>query len=169
VLEADVNELAEEIIGTLPPFSPGHGLLSFCFVDPFAANLRFATIRSLARYRMDFLILLMLGRDARTNFRRYYEDEADTRIEELIDVPDWREEYRRTGGSVVRFLLRKFDEQMIRLGYKSCSDDLVHQVKIAGKNVFLYSLVFYSRSALAQTFWRETLRRTDDQLPFDIV
>ena len=53
---------------------------------------------------------------------------------------------------------------MTRLGYQSSSDDLVHQVKIAGKNVFLYSLVFYSKHKLGQEFWRETLTRTDPQL-----
>lgn len=44
------------------------GLISFAFVDPFAANLKFQTIRALSSYKIDFLILLMLGRDARTNF-----------------------------------------------------------------------------------------------------
>ena len=134
VITGDVNEVVGQIAGALPRFSRSNGLISFCFVDPFAADLRFATIRDLARFKMDFLILLMLGRDVRTNFRRYYEDPEDTRIAELIDCPNWRDEYRRSGERVVRFLLRKFDEAMIKLGYKPSRDDLVHQVKIAGKN-----------------------------------
>jgi three-Cys-motif partner protein len=168
VITGDVNDVLPEITGALPHYSKKRGLISFCFVDPYAANLRFATIRELSRYKMDFLILLMLGRDVRTNFPRYYEDTEDTRIAELIDSPDWREEYRASGESVVRFLLRKFDEAMTTLGYRSSQDDLIHQVKIARKNVFLYSLVFYSRHELGQTFWRDTLRRADPQIGFDL-
>jgi hypothetical protein len=113
---------------------------------------------------MDFLVLLMLGRDARTNFKHYNEDESNTRIADLVDCQTWREEYRKSGESVVRFLLKKFDDAMAALGYQSSRDDLVHQVKIARKNVFLYSLVLYSRHRLGQAFWRETLTRTDPQV-----
>lgn len=164
VLRGDVNELVPQVRATLPKYSRDNGLISFCFVDPFAADLRFETIKALADFRMDFLILLMLGRDARTNFRQYYVDESNTRIADLIDDPDWRNEYKRSDQRVVRFLLSRFDAAMVRLGYHSSSDDLTHQVKIAGKNVFLYSLVFYSRSQLGKVFWRETLARTSSQL-----
>ena len=168
ILTGDVNDLVPEIRRSLPHFTKEHGLISFCFVDPFAADLKFTTIRALAEYKIDFLILLMLGRDARTNFKLYYEDESNTRIADLIDCPTWREEYRTSGDSVVRFLLKKFDQAMTSLGYQSSRDALVHQVKIARKNVFLYSLVLYSRHWLGQEFWRETLTRTDPQLGFGI-
>jgi hypothetical protein len=110
----------------------------------------------------------MLGRDVRTNFKRYYEDESNSRIAELIDAPNWRSEFRDTGGSVVRFVLHKFDQAMSGLGYHPSRDRLIHQVKIARKNVFLYSLVFYSRHELGQSFWRETLRRVDPQIGLDL-
>jgi three-Cys-motif partner protein len=168
ILEGDVNEKVSEITRALPRFSRDRGLISFCFVDPFAADLRFSTIRELSRLKVDFLILLMLGRDARTNFARYYQDPTSTRIAELIDCPTWRDEYRNSPESVVRFLLRKFNDAMTALGYKPTKDDLVHQVKIAGKNVFLYSLVLYSKHDLGQTLWRETLTRTDPQLGFGL-
>lgn len=159
----DVNELAGEVADALPPFNKDKGLLSFCFLDPYAADLRFSTIRTLSKFKMDFLILLMLGRDVRTNFRLYFEDDANTRIADLIDRPEWRSEFRRQSHSPVRFLLEKFDEAMVGLGYHSSRDDLIHQVRVSGKNVFLYSLVFYSRHHIAQGFWRETLVHTDPQ------
>jgi hypothetical protein len=82
----------------MPAYGPENGLLSFCFIDPFSAALDFGLIRELGgRYRMDFLILLMLGRDVRTNFRRYLDDPDDTRIGSLIDDPNWREEWRSRG------------------------------------------------------------------------
>jgi three-Cys-motif partner protein len=168
ILHGDVNEMVPQVKARLPRFTRDHGLISFCFVDPFAADLRFDTIRALAAYKMDFLILLMLGRDARTNFKQYYEDENNTRIADLVDDPKWREEFRHSDQRVVRFLLGKFDQAMVRLGYHSSRDELTHQVKIAGKNVFLYSLVFYSRHELGKNFWKETLSRTSPQLGFGL-
>ena len=108
-------------------------MLSFCFVDPFAADLKFSTIRALARFKVDFLVLLMLGRDVRTNFNRYFEDSSNTRIAELIDSPGWRKDFVASGESVVRFVLRRFDEAMGSLDYKSSQAELTHQVKIAGR------------------------------------
>ncbi|MGH7483873.1 MAG: three-Cys-motif partner protein TcmP [Longimicrobiales bacterium] len=168
VLTGDANEMVPDIKKALPDFSRRRGLISFCFVDPYAANVRFQTLRDLAEYKIDFLILLMLGRDARTNLKRYLEDENETRIADLVDCPTWRQEFRSSGESIVRFLLRKFDQAMTGLGYLACQDDLVHQVKIAGKNVFLYSLVLYSRSELGQQFWRETLTRTNPQFGLEL-
>lgn len=168
VITSDVNAAVPSIKRALPKFSRDKGLISFCFVDPFAADVRFSTIRELAQFKMDFLILLMLGRDVRTNFKQYFEDESNTRIADLIDCPHWRDEFRRSRGSVVRFLLRKFDEAMTDLGYRSVKDALVHQVKIAKKNVFLYSLVLYSKHELGENFWKETLVRTNPQIALDL-
>jgi hypothetical protein len=108
-IQKDVNAATQDIIQAMPGFRPGRGLLSFCFVDPFAADLDFDVIRTLGtRYRMDFLILLMLGRDIRTNFRRYFDDPDDTRIGALVDDPHGRDEWRAGGlqpRDLVRFLL----------------------------------------------------------------
>jgi len=168
VIPGDVNQVIPDIKRILSRANRKGGLISFCFVDPYAANLRFSTIRELSAFKMDFLVLLMLGRDVRTNFKRYFADESDSRIAQLIDCPGWRDELRVSGEKVVRFILRKFDEAMMALDYRSSRDDLVHPVKIAGKGVFLYSLVFYSRHELGQAFWRETLARTDRQLGLGI-
>ena len=152
----------------MPAYGAGHGLLSFCFIDPFSAALDFDVIRSLARsYKMDFLVLLMLGVDVRQNLRRYLEDPDDTRIGALIDRPGWREEWRALGrprAHFLRFLLEQFDAAMVRLGYRSAPPEEAHPIRIAGKGVFLYSLVFYSRSSLGQKFWKATRQGTTEQL-----
>jgi three-Cys-motif partner protein len=172
VIPGDVNQLVPTIRSYLPSFSRGRGLISFCFVDPFAADLKFETLRGLGQYRMDFLVLLMLGWDARVNFRRYLEDEEDTRIAELIDCPDWREQWRHRHASgdrsVVRFLLGKFDEAMTRLGYRSAQPAHAHPVMIQNKRVLLYMLVLYSKHELGQQFWQETLTRVDRQLSLEL-
>lgn len=160
ILTGDVNALVAEIRGALPTYSRDRGLLSYCFVDPFAADLKFATIRALGQLKMDFLILLMLGFDARVNFRTYLEDEPNTRIAELIDAPNWREEWRRESSTrrsrVIPFLMRKFDEAMVRIGYQSVASDQSLSVKVHRMGVLLYQLVFYSKHPLGQAFWEHT-------------
>ena len=168
LIERDVSHATPDIIEAMPAYWPGNGLLSFCFIDPFSAAFDFDVIRTLGgRYKMDFLILLMLGRDVRTNFKRYLEDPNDTRIGSLIDDPNWREEWLRQGlrmHDLIRFLLKKFDLAMTRLGYKAARPGDAHPIRVIEKRVFLYSLVLYSKDALGQQFWEATRKGTDPQL-----
>jgi three-Cys-motif partner protein len=169
VLTGDVNQLLPQVQAAMPEHGPGKGLLSFCFVDPFAADISFDTIRALATYRMDFLVLLMLGLDARVNFRRYFVDRGSTRMGDLIDCSNWRAEWENSGDrSVVRFLLGKFDEAMVRIGYQSSPLEESVPVRVTGMNVLLYHLVFYSKHPLGKAFWNETVEGTKDQLGLDL-
>jgi three-Cys-motif partner protein len=169
LLKADANEVVPLVRKALPQYAPGRGLLSFCFVDPFAANLRFETIRGLSKYRMDFLILLMLGRDIRTNLKRYYSDKKSTRVADLIDCPSWRDEFDGTEDpNIIRFVLKKFDQAMVRLRYLSAAEHLRQQVNAAGTGVLQYVLVFYSKSALGQQFWRTAIGGAPTQTRLDL-
>lgn len=155
-LVGDTAVLATQVREALPSYSSTNGLLSFCFVDPFSANLKFDTLRELSRHRMDFLILLMIGRDIRTNLQTYLTDDGSTRIADLIDCPGWREEYAASKDrNIVRFVLNKFDEAMVRVGYLSGEEHLRHQIAAAGTSVLQYVLVFYSRNGLGQKFWHD--------------
>jgi three-Cys-motif partner protein len=156
-IEKDVAVAVPDILAAMPRFSRDRGLLSFCFIDPFSAALDFDVIRQLgSRYKMDFLILLMLGRDIRTNFARYLADPNDRRIGALIDDPDWRGEWisrRLRARDVVPFIYDKFDIAMRRLGYEPARKEDAHPVRVAGKQVLLYSLVLYSKDELARKLW----------------
>lgn len=169
VLTGDVNALRSDVLKALPRFSRTQGLLSYCFVDPFAADLKFETIKFLGQLRMDFLILLMLGLDARVNFRTYLMDENSTRIADLVDCPHWRDEWRRESKSgrlnVIHFLMRKFDEAMTRIGYKSAPPGDSLAVRVPKKSVLIYQLVFYSKHDLGRAFWNETRSGIAPQLP----
>ena len=160
ILTGDVNSLLPQIRKALPSYSRTNGLLSYCFVDPFAADLKFATIRALGQGKVDFLILLMLGLDARVNFKNYLEDETNTRIAELIDAPQWREEWKLESSAwrpnIIRFLMRKFDEAMVRIGYQSAPSTSALSVKVHNKGVLIYKLVFYSKHPLGAAFWSQT-------------
>lgn len=172
LIQAEVGESVPQIVEAMPAWGPGNGLLSFCFIDPFSAALNFDVIKVLGRrYRMDFLILLMLGRDVRTNFRRYLEDPNDTRIASLIDDPDWREEWRQGGyrpRDLVRFLLERFDDAMTRLGYEAARPTDAHPIHVIGKKVFLYSLVLYSKDKLGNQFWQAARQISDPQTKLDL-
>jgi three-Cys-motif partner protein len=172
LIQRDLNEAVPDIFAAMPPFGKGHGLLSFCFIDPFSAELDFDVIRTLGtRFKMDFLVLLMLGRDVRSNFRRYLEDAQDARIARLVDDPEWRDEWSakpRSPRELIRFLLRKFDQAMQRIGYRAASPDDAQAINIPGKNVFLYSLVLYSRSELGQAFWQATREGTNPQRTLEL-
>lgn len=167
ILTGDVNDIVQSVQDALPRYSRDQGLLSYCFVDPFDAGLSFATMKALGRFRMDFLVVLMLGNDARRNFKKYLEDEQDTRIARLVDAPDWREEWRqqalRGRPNLIRFLLTKFDQAMVRLGYRPAPTELAFPVKAYGMNVLLYQVVFYSKHELGERFWRETRKGITSQ------
>ena len=170
VINKNVSEAVPAIIKEMPSYGKGEGLLSFCFVDPFSAELDFSILKQLgSRYKMDFLVLLMLGRDVRTNFRRYLEDETDTRIAKLIDDANWRHEWMDRGyraNNVVRFMLEKFNEAMEGIGYRPAMPDDAHPIRLLErhKNVLLYYLVLYSNYALGQAFWNATRLGLDEQL-----
>ncbi|MBI3791793.1 MAG: three-Cys-motif partner protein TcmP [Gemmatimonadetes bacterium] len=164
-IERDVNDCASEVVAALPSYSKGQGLLSFCFVDPFDLQLKFSTIRTLSRKKIDFLVLLMLGMDGLRNFSRYYNDRSSPRIGDFLDSPRWREEYAaiQGRGRPLRFLLHRFDERMVGLGYLSAMNEQV-TVKAHGTGVVQYVLALYSKHQTGAKFWRETVRTLDAQL-----
>jgi three-Cys-motif partner protein len=163
-IHEDVNRAVPAIHRALPSYSRERGLLSLCFVDPFDASLQHATLADLAsRFRIDFLILLALSMDARRNFRKYYQDTTDDRIAKLIDAPDWREELDGSGEAVIPFLVRKFNEAMVRVGYEPALPLHHHPVRVSRMGVLLYYLVLYSKSKVGQQFWEKALGAADPQ------
>jgi three-Cys-motif partner protein len=172
-IHGDVNNCVARVMSELPQTGRGlPGLLSLCFADPFSANLKFATIRRLSRFKMDFLILLALAHDIRRNLPLYREP-GNTIIEHLIDCPTWRAEFAQfdaRGKKIEQFILEKYGEAMKRLRY--LRDDLTehHPVKVTGKGVRLYYLVFFSRHPLGKKLWKAALDGTTAQteLDFDV-
>lgn len=167
-IDKDVSVAVPEVMREMPSYSRAKGLLSFCFVDPFSAKLDFDVFRALgSRYKMDFLVLLMLGRDVRTNFQRYFQDEANTRIADLIADEGWRDEWVDSSlqpKDLIRFVLKKFRQAMTALGYQATTlDDAAEPVRLAHGNVLQYYLVLYSKDRLASKFWRAARDAVDEQ------
>jgi three-Cys-motif partner protein len=172
LITGNVLDAIPRVVQSMPRFDRNHGLLSLCFIDPFAADLDFRIIKELGtRFRMDFLVLLMLGRDIRTNFLRYYDDPDDSRIAALIDDPRWRDEWAARGHNqkgLIRFLLEKFDQAMTRIGYQPVRPEESHPIRLMSKNVFLYSLVLYSKDPLGQKLWEASRSYASPQLPLTL-
>lgn len=173
LIPSEVNSAVPEIVKAMPRFDKdrGEGVLSLCFVDPFRIDLDFNVIRQLSRYRMDFLIMLPFGYDLRRNLRRYLHDEQDVRVAALIDAPDWRTEWRNAQlpeRYFVRFILKKFDDAMERLGFRRREMKDTISVKVMGMGVYLYSLALYTRHELGERFWKTTIAGMEPQFDLGI-
>lgn len=68
VFNLDANASVDTIMASIPKFNNGKGNLIFSFIDPYSLNLNFSTIKSLAKYKVDILLLLALQMDGRRNF-----------------------------------------------------------------------------------------------------
>ncbi|MFZ0960865.1 MAG: three-Cys-motif partner protein TcmP [Terriglobia bacterium] len=165
----DCNEKVEEISAKIPKPSPGRGVLTFCFVDPFDISVKFSTVRRLSSYFIDFLILLALHVDANRNLEHYF-NSGNSKVEEFLGLPDWRERWRpaeRGGARFPRFLAEEYSGQMEKLGYLRVPWDRMKQVFSDEKKLPLYRLALFSRKALADKYWDEVLKYSSDQKNFD--
>ena len=89
----DCNEKIEEICASIPAHSPGRGVLTFCFVDPFDISIKFSTVKRLSAHFIDFLILLALHVDANRNLEHYF-NSGNSKVDEFLGLPDWRERWK---------------------------------------------------------------------------
>ncbi len=161
----DCNEKIHEIKSYIPSFSKENTVLSFCFVDPFSLDLKFATIRQLGDLAMDFLILLAFHMDANRNYKTYLKD-GNTKIEEFLDNPNWRRDFAESkidsNELFVQFLARQYSQNMVGLKYLSPKE--LHPIRSDDKNLPLYHLGFFSKHARGQDFWNEIKKYAVSQL-----
>lgn len=160
IINGDSNEIFTEIIKLIPNNS-----LSFCFIDPYNINIKFEVIKNLAsRFKIDFLILLASGMDAKRNFNVYL-DNNNKKVERLLGSKDWRvdfsKNYELSNGDFIRFIADKFNENMIKLGYEEPKS--FESIRSIMKNLPLYHLAFYSKSPLGNKFWEEVKKCSTEQ------
>jgi len=164
----DCNERIEEICANIPAPLPGRGVLTFCFVDPFDISTKFSTVRRLSKYFIDFLILLALHVDANRNVEHYL-DSGNSKVDDFLDLPDWRERWKIAegqGGRFPRFLAEEYSGQMERLGYLRQPWNRMKEVR-SEKNLPLYRLALFSRHERAYEYWDEVLKYSSDQRDFE--
>jgi three-Cys-motif partner protein len=155
-------------VALIPKASAGNSVLSLCFLDPFDFSIKFDTIRKLASFYIDFLVLLAIGMDANRNYDHYVDGES-TRIDEALGGIEWRARWKEVG---VRredfrpFLAQEFAHSMETLRYLPIPLHLMQQVRSFEKNLPLYHLALFSRKPVAYEFWKDVMKYSSDQQVF---
>ncbi|MFC1678916.1 three-Cys-motif partner protein TcmP [Elusimicrobiota bacterium] len=168
-LNLDSNISVSKIISEVPRGSHTFKVLSFCFADPYRLkNLHFATIESLARLYIDFLILIPTGMDASRNVEAYYLPEGNSTIDDFLGHPDWRENWGKERGkkSFDVFLTDLYGLKMKELKYHYPGASDTQLIRSLEKNLALYRLAFFSRNKLGSKFWSEVKKYSDPQMKF---
>jgi|SRR5579862_360489 len=165
----DCNERIATILGEIPLHSPGHGVLSLCFADPYDIGIEFNTFRKLSDRYVDFLVLLALYSDANRAYKRYVMEDAD-KVDNFLGSDTWRERWRKAEANAVkfpRFLAEEFALRMESLGYLPTPIHRMKRVRSDEKNLPLYYIALFSRKPLAFEFWDDVLKYSTDQTAFD--
>ncbi len=157
-INGDVNQSGTQIVESLPKFSAGKGLLSFCFLDPFDLGIKMSLMRELSRRKMDIMVLLMTGADFRRNVRTYTTNLDNRKIDELLGDSEWRTNCTRP----IRDLVEMYDNAMVKLGYLSARDSIV-PVHAHNTGVHLYSLALYTQNERGKDFWLKAKRQVTGQ------
>jgi three-Cys-motif partner protein len=165
----DCNEQVQDIVEAIPVHSPGHGVLSLCFADPYDIGIRFDTFRKLSERYVDFLVLLALYSDANRSYKRYVMEDAD-KVDNFLGSETWRERWKRAEANGVKFpkfLAEEFAQRMETLGYLPTPIYRMKRVRSDEKNLPLYYIALFSRKPLAFEFWDDVLKYSTDQTAFD--
>lgn len=142
----DCNEVIDYLLPKLPPKA-----LDFCFIDPTNWQIKFDSIRRLAKDRkIDLAITFHVGAIKRCA------DDAPEELDDFFGDFTWREEYgnmirsgRREGS---RVLLDAYEKRIRDLGYKK--EDIQDWVLVRGhRNIPLYYLIFASKHSRGKDFW----------------
>ncbi|MDT5124000.1 MAG: hypothetical protein QOC96_3482 [Acidobacteriota bacterium] len=164
----DTNKSVDRILQEIPIPRRGFKVLCFCFVDPFKLeNLKFDTIRRLSSRFVDFLILIPSGMDAHRNIANYIKQTNRT-VDSFLGTSNWRDEWKQAesqGEGFGHHLVRRFGKQMEEIGYIDLGIEETVHIRSTEKNLPLYHLAFFSRSALGRKFWKDAKRYSQDQRP----
>lgn len=162
----DCNLQVENILAELPP-PEERGVLTACFVDPFAlADLKFETLRRLADGRaIDFLTLVPSHVDAKRNELRLTRDE-DPILDEFLGGREWRgrRDVALRGGSsrsFANFVVEEFGRSVQKLGYLRFLP--TDAVPVDAKGLPLYHLALFSKNPRGADFWKKTKRSASKQ------
>ncbi len=161
------DEKVDLICREIPKFSSRFRVLSFCFVDPNDISIKFATVKRLAQYFVDFLFLLALDMDA-NRARHMYLDPNNTKIDEFLGESDWRQRWEESSKrDFRRFLAEEYANRMATLGYLPMEFEKMKQVRADDNNRPLYRLALFSKHKLAYKYWDDVLKYSTPQLPLD--
>jgi three-Cys-motif partner protein len=157
----DANNHIESILNSIPTYRNRKGTLIFCFIDPYSLNLQFSTIETLAKNKVDILMLMALQMDGQRN-EIYYVRVESTKIEEYLGDKEWRMKYNKESGKFIKFLSDQYDLKMEKLGY-IVQEGLKTAIKMDSGHG-LYYMAYYSKNNLGNRFYKEIEKASNDQL-----
>jgi len=162
-IAGDSNSNVDIILKAIPQKG---SVLSFCFVDPYMLeNLKFQTLRKLSTKKMDFLILIPSFMDANRELKHYIQ-ESNKRVEEFTGSLSWREDWNNAlykGAAFGPFVADLVGRQMAGMKYRYSGLDGMLLIKQPKKNSPMYHLAFFSKSDLADKFWKQAKKYCSDQ------
>ena len=157
-----------KICAAIPKASSGSKVLSLCLVDPFDFGIKFETLRTLAKFRIDFVVLLAVGMDATRNYDHYVEGDSP-KIDVALGNKEWRERWRAREvrrRDFRKFLASEFSMSMESLRYLRQPTHRMKLVRSDEKNLPLYYIALFSRHQTAYKFWEDVLKYSTDQTSF---
>lgn len=163
------DEKVEEICRAIPRGSKENRVLSLCLVDPFDFGMKFATMRRLSQFFIDFLVLLAVGMDAVRAYDHYVDGE-NRKLDEALGNTEWRSRWKarpRGKYEFPSFLAGEFADSMSELGFLPIKPGQMKMVRSDEKNLPLYYLALFSKNNTAYRFWDEVLKYHTDQSSFD--
>lgn len=168
----DANQAVHEIVDRILAIDRARlqdkwSSLNLAFLDPAGIDLHWETVAALAKpYAMDLIIHYPQG-GLNRYMGRAFRAEAPTKVDLFFGGTEWREIYRRcldrSAGCDHRLLMDLYKGKLQTLGYQEVfRDDEVGDeplMRNAEKNAPLYRLLFASKHALGEKFWRAVTRR----------
>lgn len=158
----DCNQVVDDIVAALK--TTENQSLNLAFLDPEGLELQWTTVAHLASIRrIDLIINYPQGGLSRYMPKAITQDE-DTSIDLFFGTREWRTLYQaNTGMGLHRQLIDLYKQKLFALGYKDVRrDDEVGDeplIRNSRRNAPLYRLLFASKHALGDKFWRSITRR----------
>lgn len=169
-IPGDCNEVIGDVIKAIPPppakGAKRGGVLTFCFADPRDLSVRLSTLRRFAPRKVDFIVLIadrMAGARDSTLVKP-----GNPVVADFLNDPDWRSKWdaaRKRGVTFQDFLTERFIAAMTSFGLLA---GIPHRVKVAGMEVPLYWLTYFTGHPLGIDFWERARKKAPKQesLPF---
>jgi len=153
--QGDCNEKVEEIITEIPQT----GALCLALIDPTGLQIKFETIKRLAKNRkVDLIITFPEGMAIKRNIEKFLRQQ-ESPLDEFMGDRNWRIIYECEKLNTLndherkKRLITLYKENLKKLGYVSIKSEDEILIKSSQKRLPLYYILFASKHSLGHKFW----------------